>query len=466
MPQWKASRSLEAARPQHPVQHQAQHSSPDRVHRGESRRRGVSEPAGRAYTIAHAGRQVRFGPVAFWIAVGTVVIMAGWSVTAATYLAFRDDVLRTLIARQAQQQFGYEDRIAELRAQIDRTTSRQLLDQEQFEQKLDELIRRQAALESRATALSSLTDPATTGSIGGAAKLQDKDSLAEPSRSDRGRQSSIGATLGRMDASLDRIEQRQSLALGDLESRYENKARRIRSVLDQIGVKIDAAPAATGGPFVPVRPPPANEGFARALFEANLARSEVAQLTDTLRTVPVRKPVTGDIEITSPFGIRMDPFVMSRRSTPAWTFAARSANRRTPPRRHESPSPVGTAATATWSRSITATACRPATAICRRSMFSVGDKFGIGQVIGADRLDRALDRPASALRNADQRRSGRSAEIPRPAESCSATANRSSSVRRTKFSCAATISSKRLATPHPPPSPARCRTPSAPAPLA
>ena len=88
--------------------------------------------------------RVRFGPVAFWIAVGTVVIMAGWSVAAATYLAFRDDVLRTLIAHQAEQQFAYEDRIAELRAQIDRTTSRQLLDQEQVEQKLDDLMRRQA----------------------------------------------------------------------------------------------------------------------------------------------------------------------------------------------------------------------------------------------------------------------------------------------------------------------------------
>ncbi len=87
----------------------------------------------------------------FWIAVGTVVIMAGWSITAATYFAFRDDVLRTLIARQADQQFAYEDRIAELRAQIDRTTSRQLLDQEQFEQKLDDLMRRQATLEQRAT---------------------------------------------------------------------------------------------------------------------------------------------------------------------------------------------------------------------------------------------------------------------------------------------------------------------------
>src|SRR5947209_13841194 len=108
---------------------------------------------GSAYTIGHAGKQVRFGPVAFWIAVGTVVIMAAWSLTSATYLAFRDDVLRRLIARQAEQQFAYEDRIAEMRAQIDRTTSRQLLDQEQFEQKLDELTRRQSLLESRATAL-------------------------------------------------------------------------------------------------------------------------------------------------------------------------------------------------------------------------------------------------------------------------------------------------------------------------
>ena len=71
-------------------------------------------PQGAAYTLAHAGKQVRFGPVAFWIAVGTVVIMAVWSITSATYLAFRDDVLRTLITRQAEQQFAYEDRIAEL----------------------------------------------------------------------------------------------------------------------------------------------------------------------------------------------------------------------------------------------------------------------------------------------------------------------------------------------------------------
>ena len=64
------------------------------------------------YTIAHAGHQFRLGPVTFWIAVGSLVIMAGWSLATGTYFAFHDDVLTRLIARQKEQQFAYEDRIA------------------------------------------------------------------------------------------------------------------------------------------------------------------------------------------------------------------------------------------------------------------------------------------------------------------------------------------------------------------
>src|SRR5665213_714932 len=86
------------------------------------------------YTLVHGGRQIRIGPVAFWIAVGTLVVMAVWSVATGSYFAFSNDVLTRLIGRQAELQFAYEDRIAELRGQVDRITSRQLLDQEQFEQ--------------------------------------------------------------------------------------------------------------------------------------------------------------------------------------------------------------------------------------------------------------------------------------------------------------------------------------------
>ena len=116
-----------------------------------------------AYTLVHAGRQVRIGPVAFWILVGTLVIMGVWSVGTGTYFAFRESVLTGLMARNAEMQYGYEDRIAELRAQVDRITSRQLLDQEQFEQKLGTLLKRQAMLESRTAALSG--EALLTGSI-------------------------------------------------------------------------------------------------------------------------------------------------------------------------------------------------------------------------------------------------------------------------------------------------------------
>ena len=132
------------------------------------------------YTIMHAGKQVRFGPVAFWIVVGTVTLLGMWSAATATYFAFRDDVLTRLIARQAEMQYAYEDRIAELRARVDRTASRQLLDQEQFDQKLEQIMRRQTALESRATALGAIPD--VTGSIRSTAPARGAGPIADPER--------------------------------------------------------------------------------------------------------------------------------------------------------------------------------------------------------------------------------------------------------------------------------------------
>jgi murein DD-endopeptidase MepM/ murein hydrolase activator NlpD len=275
-------------------------------------------PVQAGYTIAHAGRQVRFGPVAFWIAVGTVVIMACWSITTATYFAFHDDVLKGLMAREQAQQYAYEDRIADLRAQIDRTTSRQLLDQDQFEEKLDELIHRQATLESRASALSGVTDPATTGSIKpatrtGAAAAQKpapfNDMLFTPHPLDAGKQSSIATKLNEAEASLDRVNHDETVALDQMQARYELRTRQVRGVLDQLGLKFNAVPSAEGGPFVPVRLPPAGESFSRTLTRVSIARAQAVDLGNTLNYVPLRKPLAGDLVMSSPFGVRIDPFL-------------------------------------------------------------------------------------------------------------------------------------------------------------
>jgi murein DD-endopeptidase MepM/ murein hydrolase activator NlpD len=329
MSQWSAYQSPRTSRaPQQPVARKAEPRQSVAKLPAAAKPPAAAKTSG--YTFAHAGRQIRLGPVAFWIAVGTVVILAGWSATTATYFAFSDDVLKGLIARQAEQQYAYEDRIAELRAQIDRTTSRQLLDQEQFEQKLNDLLRRQAALESRATALSGISDPTTTGSlrsssIGGNDPKPVSDSLLTPHLLDRGtalepdraptnkkpgKEADIGTKLGRIEASLDRVDRREGALLSQLQARYEGKARKMRSVLAQLGLKLDAnPPPAIGGPFVPVALPSETQSFERALTRVNIARAYADKLSATLVRVPVREPVTGEIDFSSPYGVRVDPFL-------------------------------------------------------------------------------------------------------------------------------------------------------------
>jgi murein DD-endopeptidase MepM/ murein hydrolase activator NlpD len=290
------------------------------------------------YTLAHAGRQLRLGPIAFWVVVGTLVIMAVWTVTTATYFAFREDVLTRLIARQADMQFGNEDRIAELRAQVDRISSRQLLDQEQYEQKLDQILRRQSALESRASALNSLGGD-VTGSIklparGGEPRvgplkpspISDKGSFVLPAERDAQidprtslaikNAGGVGGAIARLQASLDRVEQRQAAALSSLEESYDFKARRIRGVLTELGVDVgkvtsgDSA-GAMGGPFVPARLPKEGLGFERQMHRISIARAQIHRLTRALVTIPVRKPVDGAVEASSGFGVRSDPFTNS-----------------------------------------------------------------------------------------------------------------------------------------------------------
>jgi murein DD-endopeptidase MepM/ murein hydrolase activator NlpD len=306
-------------------------------HRGDTRAHPAAAAtrggARRDYTFTHAGRQVRLGPVAFWVVVGTLVIMALWTITTGTYFAFRDDVLTRLIARQANMQFGYEDRIAELRAQIDRISSRQLLDQELYEQKLEQILQRQATLESRASAVGGIPDMTTTGSIkptgkkGDAARskptndkgaflLQSTQTVMLPSRTAKSA-GSFDDKLAHLQASLDRVEQRQGMTLSSLEERLEYKARRIRGVLVDLGLEKGKSKhaefkiAGVGGPFLPLKSGSEAGGFDRQLSRIKLARSDIERLTRTLSSLPVRKPLSGELEVASGFGVRSDPFTRS-----------------------------------------------------------------------------------------------------------------------------------------------------------
>jgi murein DD-endopeptidase MepM/ murein hydrolase activator NlpD len=65
-----------------------------------------------------------------------------------------------------------------------------------------------------------------------------------------------------------------------------------------------------GGPFVPIRPPkPGASEFDQQLYRINVARAHIDRYKHALLTVPVRKPVAGEVDMSSPFGVRTDPFL-------------------------------------------------------------------------------------------------------------------------------------------------------------
>src|SRR5216683_1195258 len=331
------------------TQHHHQHDHGRASARRPSENRAsasATQAVEQGYTLVHAGKQVRFGPVVFWIVVGTVIMLGMWSAATATYFAFRDDVLTRLIARQAEMQYAYEDRIAELRAKIDRTTSRQLLDQEQFDQKLEQIMRRQTTLDSRATALGAIPDTTVTGSIrtpsrgatDAAPSGTPKPSpisdtvifVAPPDREARlesrapivaqappnqfAKVQGVDNVLVRLQTSLDKVEGRQMAALSSVEDSMESRVRRMRGIFTDLGLDMAQLEAATpragmGGPFVPVKLPPGAGTFERQLYRINVTRAQVERLNRTLALVPYRKPVIGEVEFTSGFGVRSDPFL-------------------------------------------------------------------------------------------------------------------------------------------------------------
>lgn len=330
----------------HYSEHPQHHPSPTSG-RVQQRRpaHGHHRPDRNGYTLVHHGKAVRFGPVVFWIVAGSIVVMGAWSAATATYFAFRDDVLTRLIARQADMQYAYEDRIAELRARVDRTTSRQLLDQEQYDQKLNQIMRRQALLESRAAALNAMPDTTATGSIKPASRSIDNSSTATPKpspindtvifvtppdrearlesrtpaapvrRTEFAQSQGVDNVLVKLQSGLDKVEGRQVAALSSVEDSYESRMRRMRGVITDLGLNMAQLEAAApkggmGGPFIPVAKPSSDAGpFERQLYRINLTRAQVDKLTRTLSLVPYRKPVVGNVEFSSGFGVRSDPFL-------------------------------------------------------------------------------------------------------------------------------------------------------------
>jgi len=275
--------------------------------------------------IAH-GDKVHHFTIRPWLAAAfgsAIAAVAIGYVLATSYLVLRDDLIGATVARQARMQQAYEDRISALRAQVDRITSRQLLDQQLMETKVTQLLARQSELAERQAKIAPIFEDSKPAAKPNDPSLRTgiapSQTFASMSITGSIRPNALAAPNGESSAdhadklfvsinkSLNSIEQEQLTKLRSLtEDAYET-ADAIKDALKTAGLNlsIKTAKDAVGGPLVPLD---GTGHFDSAVEDLDDALSMLGAVKGKARTFPILNPVPGK-DISSTFGPRSDPFL-------------------------------------------------------------------------------------------------------------------------------------------------------------
>ncbi len=296
--------------------------------------------------ILASGDNIRHWTVRPWLlgmSASFLAVMSIGYLLATTYLVVRDDLIGASMARQARIQHAYEDRIASLRSQVDRITSRQLLDQQQIDNKMTQLLAHQARISSRhgkldqlfkqvaiadlklsdipvptARPITQASSPASLPATNAAA-LENAETVQHRARLENTQmpQTSLsyaspnaltrdnaGKMFDEVLTSLEAIEQEQFDKVQSMIFNANQTAETITNILSDSGLPTDAD-AGIGGPFVS---PVDHEGFETSLDELGSALDRLDSAKSLARKMPVANPVPNR-PVSSRYGRRRDPFL-------------------------------------------------------------------------------------------------------------------------------------------------------------
>lgn len=304
----------------------------------------------RRIIFAH-GNSVQVVRIAPWMGFFLLLMVAASAVAvigSASYLFFRDELFTASIKRQYQIQVAYEDRISDLRREIDRITSRQLLNQQSYEARVERLLTEHVQLYEQGARLNVLLDRA--GSLGLVPRPAPPSPVIPPNQ-----QASLGSMvlpaipdgelitgivpelplhrglsameravadpagiLTNLDGSVQARAHNQLVALAGLALEARGEADVIADQVSSLGIRLprvapDAPVAndalsigeAVGGPLLPARGE--TDPFDTYAEDALRALQDLEQVRDAVDAVPVLAPARG-ARLSSRFGNRRDPF--------------------------------------------------------------------------------------------------------------------------------------------------------------
>ena len=293
--------------------------------------------------IIARGNEIRHFTIRPWLVAflgSALAAIAIGYLLATSYLVLRDDLIGATTARQARMQQAYEDRISALRAQVDRITSRQLLDQKLMETKVSELLERQSQLSQRHGRLGPILERAenevgTPPVADGAAKPDEHAELtgSEPlaysvaslgsadtrpfslwsTRSDPLPSETAADRADKLfvsiNDSLKAIESQQLTRIETLADNAYKNADAITQALEAAGLPVDSDfgknESDVGGPLIPLD---STMMFDSKVKELDEALDALDHLKKEARRLPLANPAPGH-SITSPFGVRTDPIL-------------------------------------------------------------------------------------------------------------------------------------------------------------
>lgn len=294
-------------------------------------------------------RGVTLGQRAAVCLAGGATLLVLWAGAATWLVATRDDLAQRVFVRETELQYRYEDRISALQNELERAVTQNLVERNGVTTRLEGVARRQADIENRQAWLGRLAErlpaeksidpmPGAERSAGGASlaltkpapvsepfalRLGDVPPAVEPPKQparDR---------LSLIEGALDGIGVSEIRLVEDLRRTAQARLSRLRSAINATGFDADrmALPKAAGGPLVPLPPSARNTGaFGPLAAELEATFDELDRLTAVTRAIPLGRPLAGELEMTSPFGYRLDPFTRSAALHTGTDFRAESGS--------------------------------------------------------------------------------------------------------------------------------------------
>lgn len=272
---------------------------------------------------------------------GLVAVAAGvfWIAYASLGFLFKDDAS---VSQGYKTPLEYEDRLATMQTAVDRLNDRLLLNQTSYLDKVDEV---RADYEKLVERHKLLTDLLRKGLGAGELPQNDDDSgdaipgkrgsLGDDPSSTRSSKGSLNELtfrqkyaadfrtpdeamrpLGELRKLFRELEASETTAVAEAARLSQDRVKRIKAIFAELGLSkqrvariASAGEADIGGPFIAaslgsIATPALTDRFQATV--QNLSQED--QLLSQIERLPLTNPISGPTKISSPFGIRRDPF--------------------------------------------------------------------------------------------------------------------------------------------------------------